>query len=176
MARYRRLLNSMGVAASLAAPAAFTSAFAAFPLSVSAQSSETTTVTALAAAVLAAGATLPSGPGSFTHHDEGLAGTAKANTGVVPSVWSFYIGLGSGGAGSSASFSTTAGDGSGGGTPAFGLSFNGSGPAEGDFTVRHDDEAPIAVPLPGSLGMLAGALALMGLFTARRAVHAKSTS
>ena len=152
----------------LAAPETFNNAFASFPVTVSAQSPDNTSVTALATATLASGVAQPSMPGAFINRYEGLTGTATATSVVVPSAWSFYIGLGGG----SASFTASAGNGSYGGTSPFGLFFSGSGVADGVFTVRYDYEAPAAVPVPGSLGMLAGALALIGLYTRRRAARA----
>jgi hypothetical protein len=154
----------------LAAPAAFSNAFASFPITVTAQSPDATTVSTAAAATLASGVALPSMPGNFINQYAGLTGTATATTAVLPAAWSFYVGLGGG----SASFTATAGNGSYGGTSPFGLFFSGSGLAGGDFSVRYDFAPPAAVPLPGNLGLLAGGLALVGLYTGRRAVHARS--
>jgi hypothetical protein len=155
----------------LAAPTSFSNAFATFPVTVTAQSPDTTAVTATVTATLASGLALPRMPGSFINQFTGLSGTATATTTVLPSAWSFYVGLGGG----SASFTATAGNGSYGGTSPFGLFFSGAGLAGGDFTVRYDFSPAATVPVPGSLGLLAGALALVGLYTGRRAVHVRTS-
>jgi hypothetical protein len=152
----------------LAAPASFSNAFATFAVTVTAQSPDTTSVSATPSASLASGVALPSMPGSYINTFAGLTASASNTTAVVPANWAYYVGLGGG----AATFTASAGNGSYGGTSPFGLFFSGSGLADGIFSVRYDYALPTAVPLPGSLGMLAAALGLTGLYVRRTSSRA----
>ncbi len=143
--------------------AAFSNAFATFPLTVTAQTPDATSLTATSTATLTSGTALPSLPSNFVNTFSGFTSLALNATNVAPANWAYYMGLGGG----TLSFPVAAGYGSHGGTGPSGLFFGGSGAADASFTVRYDYLAsaagvPTAVPLPGSAALLLPALALNG--------------
>jgi hypothetical protein len=137
----------------LTTPQNFFNATASIPVTVTAVTPDTTTVSANAVANLAAGVANP-GANSFA----GLTATATGSNNVAVANWPFYVGLGA----STASFTATTPGGQYTGNAAPGVFFGGSGKADGLFKIRYDYLAS-TVPLPDSGALLLLALAATGL-------------
>jgi hypothetical protein len=134
----------------------FTNASAAIPVTVTAMTPDTTTVSANAVATVATGIANP-GANAFP----GLTASATGSSSVALSNWAYYIGLGA----STASFTATTPGGLYTGTAAPGVFFGGSGTADGLFKIRYDYlPTTSTVPLPDSGAMLLLALAGTGLY------------
>ena len=158
-----RIVGRIDVFNNLGTPQAFTNAFVSIPVTVTANTPDATSVTAVAIAALASGTAAPGFPiSSFT----GIVGTASNSVNVLPLNFAPYIGLG----GSSASFTANRTDGTFGGTSVPGLFFGGSAVADGLFTVRYSYDAVSAVPVPASALLLGSGLLSLGAAWRRKRI------
>lgn len=157
------IIGRIDVFNNLGTPQTFTNAFVSIPVTVTANTPDATSVTAVAIAALASGTAAPGFPiSSFT----GIVGTASNSVNVLPLNFAPYIGMG----GTSASFTANRTDGTFGGTSVPGLFFGGSAVADGLFTVRYSYDAVSAVPVPASALLLGSGLLSLGAAWRRKRI------
>ena len=155
------IVGRIDVFNSLGTSKGFTNAFAAIPVTVTSNTPDATSVTAVATALLASG---PATPGFPISSFPGISVTASNSVNVLPLNFAAYIGMGGG----SALFTASSTGGTYGGTSVPGLFFGGSAVADGLFTVRYDYDAVSTVPVPAAALLFGSGLVALGAVWRRK--------